>query len=785
MQIRYLLALFTLLYGTLLSAQQPQSLAAVFLETTPTLDGRLTDSCWQALSPLNAFSTAFPVFGEAPSRRTEARIFYGPDALYIATYCQTPDAEARFDGSSRDGQATGDWFRVSLDTWNDDRMVFDFMVTAAGVQLDSRQGAGNWDTRWQSAVARHTDGWSVEIRIPFTALRFARKSEQDWGLQLTRYDRSTGETSTWSPQNPLVGDRVLQFGTLTGLRDIRQERRRSLAVQSEVGLNTRYDPAEVQSFSAGYSLDGRVGLSESATLDFTILPQRNYESEAASVFFPSSNGWSDDGAPYPRQFLEEEHDLFSKNPAFTDRPVVYGSQLLWRLPLDSVTLVSAFNQSMVLQATKLSARTRGNWRFGVYNALLGPVQARLLSLPDIEYRTETVQRLSNYNVATAEYILPNNGYVHLSNSTLLAGRGYTNAAPALNFQVRDHSNTYEVRGGTDWQYYLRSRDKSIGYRYNLSLARINRRWGWSISHQEGYRSIETPPNAVPVGRIAWSNASVQYRDFRPRGAFLNRSGSAGVDIQATGNLTQPNPWYLRSNLSGLDKHFRTWGLSFQTQPYNRIIRYTSGGSYINQRVSPNMGAGFSFNSDTRKRLIWSANTFGSTGTRGEFPTAFGTVSATWVLTPRLTAVGSATTYRAFNSLTLLPAPGRWIFERNDRWDASGQLTLNWYPNSRWWVWGSFALERTGRANREAVELETGGKLTAVDWALPEYEPENRGQYLLGFQYFFSAISQVRFQYVHRSTPLLQFFPPGPISDNRYPTGETKLTMIWFLDGNKN
>ena len=119
---------------------------------------------------------------------------------------------------------------------------------------------------------------------------------------------------------------------------------------------------------------------------------------------------------------------------------------------------------------------RGNWRFGVYNALLGPVQARLLSLPDFEYRTETVQRLSNYNVATAEYILPNNGYVHLSNSTLLAGRGYTNAAPALNFQVRDRSNTYEARGGTDWQYNLRNRDKSIGYRYNFSLARINRRW---------------------------------------------------------------------------------------------------------------------------------------------------------------------------------------------------------------------------------------------------------------------------------------------------------------------
>ncbi|MBK9339048.1 MAG: carbohydrate binding family 9 domain-containing protein [Lewinellaceae bacterium] len=654
------LTVLPLLWVAHLSAQSQKTAAAVFLETTPTLDGRLTDSCWQTLSPLDAFSTAFPVFGEAPNRRTEARIFYGPDALYIAAYCQTPDAEARFDGSSRDGQVTGDWFRVSLDTWNDDRMVFDFTVTAAGVQLDSRQGAGNWDSRWQSAVTRHTDGWSVEIRIPFTALRFARKSEQNWGLQLTRYDRSTGETSTWSPQNPLVGDRVLQFGTLTGLRDIRQEWRRSLAVQSEAGLNTRYDPADVQSYSAGWSLDGRVGLSESATLDFTILPQRKYESEAVSVFFPSSNGWSDDGTPEPRQFLEEERDLFSKNPAFTYQPVVYGSQLLWRLPQDSVLLTSAFNQSMLVQATKLSARTQGNWRFGVYNALLGPVQARFLSLPDFEFHTKTVQGLSNYNVATAEYILPNNSYVHLSNSTLLAGRGYTSAAPALNFQVRDRSNAYEVRGGTDWQYNLRNRDESIGYRYNLGLARINRRWGWAVSHQEGYRSIKALPNAAPVGRMAWSNASVQYRDFRPRGVFLNRSGSAGVDLLATDDLAQPNPWYLRGNFSGLDKHFRTWGLSFQTQPYNRTIRYTSGGSYINQRVSPNLGAGFTFISDTRKRLIWSTNFFGSTGAEGEFPTARGAVYATWVLTPRLVATGSATTYRAFKSLTLLPAPGRWI-----------------------------------------------------------------------------------------------------------------------------
>ncbi|MBK9339047.1 MAG: hypothetical protein IPM98_21920 [Lewinellaceae bacterium] len=84
-----------------------------------------------------------------------------------------------------------------------------------------------------------------------------------------------------------------------------------------------------------------------------------------------------------------------------------------------------------------------------------------------------------------------------------------------------------------------------------------------------------------------------------------------------------------------------------------------------------------------------------------------------------------------------------------------------------------------------MELESGSALTVVDWALPEYEPENGERYLLGFQYFFSAISQVRFQYVHGNTPIFQFFPSGPISDNPYPTGETKLTMIWFLDGNKN
>ncbi|MEI6411953.1 MAG: carbohydrate binding family 9 domain-containing protein, partial [Bacteroidota bacterium] len=181
------------------------------LEQIPTLDGIANDDCWQKAGIADGFTTSTPVFGQAPAHSVSVRMFYADDALYIAATCGTD--KLRDDGSARDAFA-GDWFSVSLDTWNDDQHAFLFAITAGGAQIE-RQIAGadtetNWDAVWQSAVTRRADGWSVEMRIPFTALRFPKGNVQNWGLQFTCYDINKGELCTWNPQNPLIGDNALQ-----------------------------------------------------------------------------------------------------------------------------------------------------------------------------------------------------------------------------------------------------------------------------------------------------------------------------------------------------------------------------------------------------------------------------------------------------------------------------------------------------------------------------------------------------------------------------------------------
>jgi len=791
MQTQAILTAIALFGATLLLAQQPLSTAAVFQEVLPTLDGRLDDTCWQNLAPFAEFTTSTPVFGTVPKARTEVRLFYGPKALYIGAYCHNA-AGIRADKGARDGQLTGDWFQISLDTWNDDRLVFDFTVTAAGVQHDSRQGANQWDAIWQSATTRHADGWSLEIRIPYTALRFPRKTEQDWGLQCTRFDRTTGETSTWNPQDPLVQDRVLQFGTLTGLLGLQQDRRRSLALHAEENVSSRYAPFALSPQSSRFGLDGRIGLSSSATLDFTLLPPQRFLRNQPSAFARGRSRWFDDNAPEPRQFLEEELDLFSKNPDMQYRPYLNASDFIWRIDTTGgapALVIPLENPGRLLQASKLTARTAGNWRFGVYNALLGPVKAVVWDVLPPSFLDSgpqtTLQFVSNYNFASAEYILPNNGFVHFSNASLLAGKGHTSVAPTLRFQVRDRSNGYEVRGGTNWRYALRNKTEAIGYDYNFSIARINRRWGWAVSHTERGRTARQPDGARQQPFVRYTTADVRYQDYRPRGVFLNRFGSVGISSQRVAD--QENDLHLQGALSGLDKHFRRWSIQAQTRPATRLIQYGTSGAFIARRLAPDLQVQLAFTSDLRKRFIWNTSVFGYSTLKREVPRTGATAHATWVLAPRWTVQGSTRMTCNFEMLNLLPAPGRWIFERANQWNADGSLTLAWYPGTRWHVWGTVLLERYGRRrNREAVELETGGGLTPVEWPLLAYIPGvgDNNQYSVGFQYFFSSISQIRFQYVHRRNPIFLFLPSGPEYVRHGDLGDTGLTLIWFLDGNR-
>jgi hypothetical protein len=167
---------------------QQKSLQAVKTTQAPKIDGNLDDAAWANAPVLTDFIQNFPTYGLPVSKKTEVRILYDNSAIYVGAYLYDDPALIRKQITARDGegQSDVDYFSVFFDTYNDDQNGFQFLVTSANVQTDSKMGPGydgtfgnfgdkTWDAVWDSKVSMKPDGWVAEMRIPYISLRFSKK----------------------------------------------------------------------------------------------------------------------------------------------------------------------------------------------------------------------------------------------------------------------------------------------------------------------------------------------------------------------------------------------------------------------------------------------------------------------------------------------------------------------------------------------------------------------------------------------------------------------------------
>ena len=168
-----------------LSAFTQKTIEAVKATAIPKIDGSLDDAAWQAAPLATDFIQNFPTYGIPASSKTEVRILYDDDAVYIGAYLYDDPSLIRKQLTSRDGENRQDvdHFSVFFDTYNDQQNGFQFLVTSANVQSDAKLGGSastgfgdygdrTWDAVWQSKSAIKSDGWVVEMRIPYISLRF-------------------------------------------------------------------------------------------------------------------------------------------------------------------------------------------------------------------------------------------------------------------------------------------------------------------------------------------------------------------------------------------------------------------------------------------------------------------------------------------------------------------------------------------------------------------------------------------------------------------------------------
>ena len=285
------------------SAHQLDIVAPVTVKPDIDIDGRLDDAAWAGAALLTGYTQCDSVEGSPASENTEVRMLVSDDAVFFAIRADDSSGGVRATLTERDGYGrSDDYVRIILDTFNDQRRAFVFMVNLYGIQADglwSEGGGGgrggfgdpiDWspDFLWESYGRVDADGYSAEMRIPLKSLRFPELEIQDWGLQIQREIRRTGYSQSWAPLTSNEANRLAQSGSIRGLRGL------------DTGLFLEINPTVVGSRAGSYDsdvnrlaydpADGEVGLNltygltSNLTLDGTVNPDfSQIEADAGQI----------------------------------------------------------------------------------------------------------------------------------------------------------------------------------------------------------------------------------------------------------------------------------------------------------------------------------------------------------------------------------------------------------------------------------------------------------------------------------------------------------------------
>jgi hypothetical protein len=381
-------------------------------EQAPVIDGRLDDAVWSAAPVGGDFVTQRPTFGQPSSQRTEARVVYDADAVYVAirAFDTAPDSIASQLGRRDATSIITDWVQVVFDSYHDRRTGFRFGVTPRGVKrdvfhYDDGQEDATWDAVWTVETTIDSLGWTAEYRIPFSQLRFRQGSgEQVWGLNILRDLARKEERSWWSPMRPDQSGFASRFGTLTGIRDLRSPRRLELIPYTVASVTRDERVADDDPFheptdpALSVGADVKYGLTSNLTLTATFNPDfGQVEADPSQVNLTAFETFFQERRP----FFVEGVDVF--NFGLGGQDALFYSRRIGRTPQGGVAggtqFVDAPEATTILGAAKLTGRTSGGWTIGVLDAVTAEEKARYVIEDEDGVQRTVTEPMTNYGVA--------------------------------------------------------------------------------------------------------------------------------------------------------------------------------------------------------------------------------------------------------------------------------------------------------------------------------------------------------------------------------------------------
>ena len=502
-----LLALAVPLFLEAQTSPRPLPVSGAIRATSPIrLDGKLDESTWASAPVTDQFTQIDPNEGQPASQKTEVRVVYDDEALYVGVRLHdTGPIIARL-GRRDMNLGDSDWFGLMIDSYHDHRTAFGFDVNPAGVRRDETKTIthddNSWDAVWRVATSIDSAGWTVEYRIPFSQLRFRADSALTWGVQFERVIGRNREysVSTFIPKADRGG--VPAYGHLEGLNRLRTGSRLEFlpyTVARAEYVDRGANPFRTKSeYGSSFGADLKYRVASNLTLSASVNPDfGQVEVDPAVV----NLGVYETFFAEKRPLFLEGGEIFDFGSGNTSGGQLFYSRRIGRTP----TLGAPTSRSdlppvtTILGAGKLTGKI-GGWSVGSIAALTGREEARYLDVANLEQQSVAEPR-AGYFVAR--------GRRELRAGRSMVGGVVTGVARNLDTDVlRNSFRENAAAGGFDFRH--ETTDRRWAFRGDIETSVVRGSPASIIAVQRASNHFFQRPDALHLGVDSAASSLVGY-----------------------------------------------------------------------------------------------------------------------------------------------------------------------------------------------------------------------------------------------------------------------------------
>lgn len=540
-KIFIVIAIFLAGSPALVAQTYPQT-GAIRTSLPVKIDGAINEEAWKQAPLITGLIEQRPTPGRVEDTRNKSELYllYDNEAVYFGgiLYESSKDSISQ-QLSGRDNIGVNDFIGVIFDTYQDKINGLGFYVTPLNEQFDIKYTIGinggediTWNAVYTTAVTMLNNGWSFEMRIPYSALRFSKGKVQDWGLQIIRRRSKSGQQFAWSPLDPNKFGFMNQAGTWKGLQDIQPPIRLSFYPYFSTYLTKNPNLDNEWKTSVNGGMDVKYGISDAFTMDMTLIPDFGQVQSDNQVLnlSPFEIRFNEN-----RPFFNEGVELFNRANLFYSRRIggqpIHYYDAYGRVGVNE-TIVKNPAESKLINATKISGRTQKKLGLGFFNAITKTQHAIVEDAAGKRYKMETGP-LTNYNIMVVDQGLKNNSRVTLINTNVWrSGHDYDANVTALDWDLYDNHVDWNFWGQVNHSRligYPTAKETEQGYLYNLFIGRFKGRFTWEVhrffadeKYEQSDMGFFTNNNYITHGFYSgykWTKPKSFYNNI-----FLNLNG---------------------------------------------------------------------------------------------------------------------------------------------------------------------------------------------------------------------------------------------------------------------